>query len=82
MCEAAAPGDVRATTERFIAEDGGVATRREHSPRRYKLVRVGEKSAGWLPAHRARDDCVTCIDPRLIACPFTNALREAGRRRS
>jgi hypothetical protein len=27
MCEAAAPGDVRATTERFIAEDGGVATR-------------------------------------------------------
>jgi hypothetical protein len=27
MCEAAAPGDVRATTARFIAEDGGVATR-------------------------------------------------------
>jgi hypothetical protein len=78
MCEAAAPGDVRATTERLIAEDGGVATRPRAFAAPVKLVRVGVKSARLVTCAPRKDACVTCIDPRLIACPFTNALREAA----
>jgi hypothetical protein len=80
MCEAAAPGAVRAITERFITDDGGVETR----PRAFafaapvKLPRVGEKSARLVTCALRSDASVTRIDPRLMACPLTNALREAA----
>jgi len=78
MCEAAAPGDVRATTERFIAELGGVATCPRAFAAPVKLVRVGVKSARFVTCAPRNDASFTRIDPRLIACPFTNALREAA----
>jgi hypothetical protein len=78
MCEAAAPGAVRATTERFATDDGGVDTRPRAFAAPVKLLRVGLKSARLVTCAPRSDASFTRIDPRLMACPFTNALREAA----
>jgi hypothetical protein len=78
MCEAAAAGAVRAITERFVTDDGGVETRPRPLAAPVKLVRVGVKSALLVTCAPRSDASVTRIDPRLIACPFTNAPREAA----
>jgi hypothetical protein len=78
VCEAAAPGAVRATTERFATEAGGVATRPRAFAAPVKLVRVGVKPARLVTCAPRSDASVTRIDPRLTACPFTKALREAA----
>jgi hypothetical protein len=78
MCEAAAPGVVRATTERFVTDEGGVETRPRAFAAPVKLLRVGVKSARFVTCAPRSEASFTRIDPRLIACPFTNALREAA----
>jgi hypothetical protein len=78
MCEAAAPGAVRAMTERFVTEDGGVETRPRLFAAPVKLVRVGVKSARFVTCAPRSDASVTRIEPRFIACPFTNAPRDAA----
>ena len=78
MCEAADAGAVRAITDRFITRDGGVDTRPRALAAPVKLLRVGVKSARFVTCAPRRDASFTRIDPRLIACPFTNALREAA----
>jgi hypothetical protein len=78
MCEAAGAGAVRAITDRFITDDGGVETRPRPFAAPVKLVRVGVKSARLVTRAPRSDASVTRIDPRLIACPFTNAPREAA----
>jgi len=78
VCEAAAAGAVRAITERFITDDGGVDTRPRPFAAPVKLLRVGVKPARLVTCAPRSDASVTCIDPRLMACPFTNVLREAA----
>jgi hypothetical protein len=78
MCEAAAPGVVRATTDRFVTDDGGVATRPRAFAVPVKLLRVGVKSARFVTCAPRSDASLTRIDPRLTACPFTNVFREAA----
>jgi hypothetical protein len=78
ICEAAAAGAVRATTERFVTEAGGVDTRPRAFAEPVKLLRVGVKSARLVTCAPRSEASFTRIDPRLIACPFTNALREAA----
>jgi hypothetical protein len=78
MCEAAAPGAVRAITERFITEAGGIETRPRLFAAPVKLVRVGVKPARFVTCAPRSDASLTRIDPRLMACPFTKALREAA----
>jgi hypothetical protein len=78
MCEAAAAGAVRAITDRFITEDGGVETRPRAFAAPVKLVRVGEKSARFVTCAPRKAASETCIDPRLMRSPFTNAFREAA----
>jgi hypothetical protein len=77
-CEAAALGAVRATTARFTTDEGGVATRPRAFAAPVKLLRVGLKSARLVTCAPCSDVAVKCIDPRLIACPFTKVLREAA----
>ena len=78
MCEAAAPGAVRAITGRFATDAGGVDTRPWAFAAPVKLLRVGEKSARLVTCAPRSEASVTRIDPRLTACPFTNVLREAA----
>ena len=78
MCEAAAAGAVRAITERFITLAGGVDTRPPAFAAPVKLVRVGVKPVRFVTCAPRSDASFTRIDPRLIACPFTKALREAA----
>jgi len=78
ICEAAAAGAVRATTERFVTEAGGVDTRPRAFAEPVKLLRVGVKSARLVTCAPRSDASFTRIDPRLMACPFTNALRGAA----
>jgi len=78
MCEAAAPGAVRAITDRFVTEAGGAATRPRPFAAPVKLLRVGVKSARFVTCAPRSDASLTRIDPRLMACPFTNVLREAA----
>ena len=69
---------MRAITGRFATDDGGVATCDLAFAAPVKLACVGVKSARLVTCAPRRDASVTRIDPRLIACPFTNALREAA----
>jgi hypothetical protein len=78
ICEAAAAGAVRAITERFATDDGGVATCDRAFAVPVKLAWVGEKSARLVTCAPRSDASVTRVAPRLIACPFTKALREAA----
>lgn len=78
MCEAAAPGAVRATTERFITDEGGVDTRPRAFAAPVKLALVGVNEAPLLTRAPRREASVRCVAPRLIAWPFTNAFREAA----
>lgn len=78
MCEAAAPGAVRAITERLVTEAGGVATRPRALAAPVKLLRVGEKFAPLLTRALRSEASVMCAAPRFTACPFTNVLREAA----
>jgi len=78
MCDAAAAGAVRAITDRFITELGGVATRPRAFAVPVKLVRVGVKPARFVTCAPRSDASFTRIDPRLMACPFTKAIREAA----
>jgi hypothetical protein len=78
MCEAAAPGAVRAITGRFATDAGGIDTRPRAFAAPVKLLRFGEKSARLVTRAPRSDASVTRIDPRLTACPFTNVLREAA----
>jgi hypothetical protein len=78
ICEAAAAGAVRAITERFATDDGGVATWERAFAVPVKLACVGEKSARLVTCAPRREASVTRVDPRLIACPFTKVLREAA----
>jgi hypothetical protein len=77
-CDAAAPGAVRATTARFATDDGGVATRPRAFAAPVRLLCVGVKSARLVTCAPCSDAAVKCIDPRLMACPLTNAFREAA----
>jgi hypothetical protein len=78
MCEAAAPGAVRATTERFDTDEGGVATRPCAFAAPVKLALFGVNEAPLLTCAPRSDASVTRIELPLIACPFTNALRDAA----
>jgi hypothetical protein len=78
MWEAAAPGAVRAITERFVTEEGGLRIPPRAFAAPVKLVRVGEKSVRLLTCAPRKAASETCIDPRLILSPFTNAFREAA----
>jgi hypothetical protein len=78
ICDAAAAGAVRAITERFMTELGGVATRPCPFAAPVKLVRVGVNPARFVTCVPRSDASFTRIDPRLMACPFTNAFREAA----
>lgn len=78
MCEAAAPGAVRAITGRLATDAGGIDTRPRAFAAPVKLLRFGEKSARLVTCAPRSDASVTRIDPRLTACPFTNVLREAA----
>jgi hypothetical protein len=78
MCEAAAAGAVRAMTERFITEEGGVETRPRAFAAPVKLALVGLNEAPFVTCAPRREAAVTCVAPRLIAWPFTNAFREAA----
>jgi hypothetical protein len=77
MCEAAAPGAVRAITERFATDAGGVETRPRAFTVPVKLLRVGVRLARLETCALRSDASVTCIDPRFTAWPFTKASREA-----
>ena len=78
MCEAAAAGAVRAITERFITDDGGVDTRPRAFAAPVKLALVGVNEAPLVTRAPRREASVRCAAPRLIACPFTKAFREAA----
>jgi hypothetical protein len=78
MWDAAAAGAVRAITERFITDAGGVDTRPRPFAAPVKLVRVGVNPARFVTCAPRSDASFTRMDPRLIACPFTKALREAA----
>jgi len=78
MCEAAAAGAVRAITERFITDDGGVETRPRALAAPVKLALVGENEAPFVTCAPRSDACVRCAEPRFMACPFTKVLREAA----
>jgi hypothetical protein len=78
MCEAAGAGAVRAITDRFVTDDGGVDTRPRAFAAPVKLLRVGVKSARFVTCAPRSDASLTRIDPRFTACPFTKVLREAA----
>ncbi len=78
MCEAAAAGAVRAITERFITEEGGVETRPRAFAAPVKLALVGVNETRFVTCAPRREASVKCAEPRLIACPFTKVLREAA----
>ena len=69
---------MRAITERFATDDGGVATCDRALAVPVKLACVGEKFAWFVTCAPRKDASVTCVAPRLIACPFTKAFREAA----
>jgi hypothetical protein len=69
---------VRAITERFATDDGGVATCDRAFAVPVKLVRVGVKLARLVTCAPRSEASVTRVDPRLTACPFTKVLREAA----
>ena len=69
---------MRAITERFATDDGGVATCDRALAVPVKLVRVGVKFARLVTCAPRSDASVTCIDARLTACPFTKVLRDAA----
>lgn len=78
MCEAAAAGAVRATTERFATDAGGVETRPRAFAAPVKLALVGENEAPLVTRASRSEAWVKCMEPRLIAWPFTKVLREAA----
>src|SRR6266851_4836754 len=78
MCEAAAAGDVRAITGRFWTAADGRAMLPRVAAAPTKLCRVGEKPGLLVTLVFRSDAAVTCVAPRLIAWPFTNALRDAS----
>lgn len=78
MCEAPAAGAVRAMTERFITDEGGVETRPRAFAAPVKLALVGAKDAPLVTRAPRSAASVRCMEPRLMACPFTKALREAA----
>ena len=75
--EAAAAGAVRAMTARFCTDEGGV----EMWPRVFaapkELCLVGDTPTLLVNCAPFKDAAVTCVAPRLMAWPFTKALREA-----
>jgi hypothetical protein len=73
---AAAAGAVRATTERFSTDAGGIR-RAVVFAAPNELWRVGLNDVWLLTSAPRKDASVTCAVPRLIACPPTKALREA-----
>jgi hypothetical protein len=76
VLDAAPEGAVRAMTERFCTEEGGVAPAlRFAAPK--ELWRAGEKDERLLTSAPRREASVTWAAPRLIDCPPTKALREA-----
>lgn len=78
MCEAAALGVVRAITARFVTDDGGVETCPRAFAAPVKLAFVGLNEALFVTRAPRREAALTCVAPRWIAWPFTNALREAA----
>jgi hypothetical protein len=78
MCEAAALGAVRATTERLATDEGGVATCPRPFAAPLKLALVGLNEAPLVTCAPRKEASLRCVAPRLIACPFTNAFREAA----
>src|SRR5712692_7404543 len=78
MCEAAAAGAVRAMTDRFITEEGGVETRPRALAAPVKLALVGVNETRFVTCAPRSEAWVKCMEPRLIACPFTKVLREAA----
>src|SRR5712664_491292 len=78
VCEAAAAGAVRATTARFDTEEGGVETLPRAFAAPVKLALFGVNEVPLLTCAPRSDASVTCMEPRFMACPFTNALREAA----
>lgn len=77
-CEAPAAGAVRAITERFTTDDGGVETWPRAFTAPVKLVRVGVSPTRLLTWAPRREAAVRCMEPRLMACPFTKVFREAA----
>jgi hypothetical protein len=78
MCEAAALGAVRATTERLATDEGGVATCPRPFAAPLKLALVGLTAALLVTRAPRKEASLRCVAPRLIAWPFTKAFREAA----
>jgi hypothetical protein len=77
MCEAAAAGAVRAITERFCIEDGGVEIWPRALTAPMELWRFGERPTLLVTCTPFRDAGVSRKELRLMAWPLTKALCEA-----
>ena len=78
VCEAAAPGVVRAITERFCTDAGGVATCALMLAAPNELCRVGVNDVRLLTWAPRSEASVICAAPRLTAWPLTKPLREVA----
>src|SRR4030088_2451235 len=78
ICEAAAAGAVRAMTERSSTDEGGVETWPRAFAAPVKLALVGVTAAPFVTRAPRSEASVTRTEPRLMACPFTKAPREAA----
>jgi hypothetical protein len=77
MCEAARAGAVRAITERFWTAADGLATPERMLAWPSLLFCVGLSPRELVTCAPFSAAGVRCTAPRLMACPWTNALREA-----
>jgi hypothetical protein len=77
-CEAPAPGEVRAITDRFSTDEGGRLTLPLAFAAPNALCLVGENPAPFLTCAPRNDASLICAAPRFTACPPVNPLREVA----